>query len=265
MTSPAADDTLTSYDTLWDSEKINIEESDIALSNNIFDWEGINVKDTNFESSQSSHILLNSAEPSSLLLDSEAASSNTFLNSKETSHEESNIALSDTFLNLDESLMTWSEPVFDSSDELNTFWTDESFSTDASLQASCVIPTDDFRLEARDEKSCSADQPEFLLPPSLQRLYEDPLGLVEDSLGPEEDDGPLIPGIYAEGDTPPQMPPREVFIKLLSEDPCAFRYPYRINLCCDGPTAPSDDVSIRAFYGVVYNCDPGTLFIPRSS
>jgi hypothetical protein len=141
MTSSAADDTLTSYDTFWDAEKINIEESDIALSNNIFDWEGINVKDTNFESS---HILLNPAEPSSVFLNSEAASSNIFLNSEETGYEESNVALSDTFLNVDEILMTWAEPVFDSSDELKTFWTDESFSTNAFLQASCVISTDDF-------------------------------------------------------------------------------------------------------------------------
>lgn len=41
-----------------------------------------------------------------MFLNSEAASSNIFLNSEETGYEESNVALSDTFLNVDEILMT---------------------------------------------------------------------------------------------------------------------------------------------------------------
>lgn len=242
ITSPAEDNTL----------GIDIGETTLASSNNLF----------------------NSERTSNLFLNSEAgiASSNIFLDPEGTGSDEATIALSDNFLDLKGNSMTWTDSFLGSSEDTNTFWSDKFLSTDASLQTSCVTRTDEFRLEARDGESCAVPQPEFQLPSSLQRLYEDPFGLVEDSLGPKRDgepngdDEPWIPRIYAEGDSDPKIPPIEVLRKLLIEEPCGVPS-YRINLCCDGPAEESTDVPplVYNFYSIVYNCDPGTLCIPKIS
>ena len=232
---------------------------------------GIDIGETNFASSNN---LLDSEGTSNLFFNSEAgiaSSNNIFLGPEGTGIDEATIALSENFLDLNGDSTTFTDSFLSSSDDTSTFWSDKFLSTDASLQTSCVTKTDEFRLEARDGESCAVPQPEFQLPSSLQRLYEDPFGLIEDSLGPKKDDDPngddepWIPRIYAEGDSDPQMPPIEVLRKLLIDDPCRFRIPkYRINLCCDGPAEESTDVRLRAVYSIVYNCDPGTLFIPKS-
>lgn len=252
ITSPAEDNTLASSDIFLDSEGISIEEANIASSN----------------------FLLNSEGTSNSFLDSEAsiASSNLFLDSEGTAIDEATIALSDNFLDLNENIMTWSDSFLGLSDDTNTFGSDEFPSTDESLQTSCATRTDEFRLEARGGESCAVPQPEFQLPLNLQRLYEDPFGLVEDSLDPKKDDDPngddepWIPRIYAEGDSVPNIPPPAVLRKLLIEDPCLYRIPkYRINLCCDGPAEVSTDGQLRAVYSIVYNCDPGTSFVLKFS
>jgi hypothetical protein len=245
ITAPAEDNTLP-------SEGMNIEEANIASSNTPLNSEGTN----------------------NLFLDSEAsiASSNLFLDSERTGIDEATIALSDDFLDLSENSMTLSDSSMGLSDDTTTFGSDEFLSKVASLQTSCATRTDERRLEARDGESCAVPQPEFQLPSSLQRLYEDPFGLVEDSLDPKKnddpngDDEPWIPRIYAEGDSVPEIPPPVVLRKLLIEEPCEYRIPkYRINLCCDGPAEESTAVEPIAVYSIVYNCDPGTLFIPESS
>jgi hypothetical protein len=149
------------------------------------------------------------------------------------------------------------------SDNTNTLWDEEFLSTDAFFQSSCATTRNELRLEARDGESCAVQSSEFQLPPDLQRLYENPLDLVEDSLDPKKDDDPngddepWIPRIYAEGDSTPIIPELEVLRKLLVEDPCPTA---RTNLCCDGPAVDAIGTWDRG-YDFVYNCDPGRWFI----
>ena len=275
-----------------ENNEINSGERNIASSNNLFDLGGIDIGDTTFASSNiflnsegGSDLFLNSEGTGTSFLDSETsiASSNLFSDAKEgTGIDEATIPSSDNFLNLNGDNNPWPDSFSGSSDDddTSTFWTDEFLATDTSLQTSCTTRTDEFRLKARNGESSSCAAPAaapqapevFQFPSSLQRLYEDPLGLIEDSLEPKKkddddpnrggDDEPWIPRIYAEGDSVPDIPPPAVLRKLLIEDPCEWRIPkYRINLCCDGPAEESTDVELRAVYSIVYNCDPGMLLV----
>jgi hypothetical protein len=231
---PAEDITLASHDIFLESEGI-IGDSNVASSDNLLNFEG-------------THNLFSDSEAS-------ITSSNLFFDSEGTSIAEGDIAVSDVFLDPNE-INPLSDFLLGLSDDTNILWDEEFLSTDTSLPASCATTSDELRLEARDGESCAVQSPDFQLPSDLQRLYEDPLDLVEDSLDPKKDDEPWKPRIYAEGDSLPTRVAPEVMRKLLVEDPCVL---YEKNLCCDGPAEEAPQAAgYRIFYSKVENCDPGT-------